>query len=269
MKENNYIPIAKCMRIDYFFIAIIVVFVWPLSGCMMPHSYVDPTYASVDYDDITRRLEPYRLEIITEFQRNGEHYPKGDKLLKSHVDRIVRATSFAIPVTENAEGLLKIVVNNFGDKGEATAKGLGTGLTLGLIGSTVTDYYEMQAEFSLHGRTVMENSYQHAIFTTIGNKSGPPGLEPKTTMEAFDDVLEDLILRLINDIEESERVSPLSTIGGKILCTVNINSDVCMNKLIMTPGPCPWISAYPELSSQEKTLIKYSLQYWHASVLGA
>lgn len=231
MKANNHHPISKFKRIEHFFTAITVVVVVLLSGCMMPHSYVDPTYSKINYDDITRRLEPYRLEIITEFQRNGEHYPKGDKLLKSHVDRIVRATSFAIPVTENAEGVLKIVVNNFGDKGEATAKGLGTGLTLGLIGSTVTDYYEMQAEFSLHGRTVMENSYQHAIFTTIGNKSGPPGLEPKTTMEAFDDVLEDLILRLINDIEESEQESPLSTIGGRVLRVVNINSDTCTNKL--------------------------------------
>jgi len=146
----------------------------------MPKSYVDPAYSEVSNSDIMRRSEPCKLEIVTEFQRNGEHYPKGDQMLKGKVELIVRATSFAIPVTEYSEGTLKIVVNNFGDKGEAAAKGFGTGLTLGLVGSTLLDYYEMQAEFRLEGRTVREDSYQHAIHTTIGNKSGPPGLEPKT-----------------------------------------------------------------------------------------
>ena len=210
-------------RRSYAIIAGVVILVLLLSGCLMPKSYVDPTYSDISYDDITRRPEPYRLEIITEFQRNGEHYPKGDKILKSHVDRIVRATSFAIPVTGNAEGILKIVVNNFGNKGESAAKGIGTGLTFGLIGSTVTDYYDMQAEFRLEGRTVREDSYQHAIHTTIGNKSGPPGLEPKSTMEAFDDVLEDLILRFIDDIEDSVQEVPLSKLQEWYLRMVGIH----------------------------------------------
>jgi len=208
MLAEHPLPIVRHPGLSQLFMAGIVMLVLLLAGCLMPRSYVDPAYSGVNYSDITRRSEPYRLEIVTEFQRNGERYPKGDQMLKSHVDRIVRATSFAIPVTESAEGILKITVNNFGDKGEAVAKGFGTGLTFGLIGSTVTDYYEMQAEFSLEGRTVREDSYQHAIHTTIGNKSGPPGLEPKTPVEAFDDVLEDLILRLINDIEESIQEDP-------------------------------------------------------------
>ena len=49
--------------------------------------------------------------------------------------------------------------------------------------------------------------------TDIGNKAGPPGLEPKSTREAFDDVLEDLILRLIDDLEESIQERPLSISG--------------------------------------------------------
>jgi hypothetical protein len=190
------------------FIACMTILMLLLSGCMMPRSYVDPSYSRASYSDITRRSEPYRLEIITEFQRNGARYPKGDQILKSHVDRVVRATSFAIPVTENAEGTLFITVNNFGDRGEAAAKGFGTGLTLGLIGSTVTDYYEMKAEFTLRGAKIKEGTYQHAIHTTIGNKSGPPGLAPKLPMEAFDDVLENLILRLIIDIENSTNELP-------------------------------------------------------------
>jgi hypothetical protein len=139
------LPTAKHPGLSQLFMASVVVLVLLLSGCLMPKSYVDPAYSEISYDDITRRPEPYRLEIITEFQRHGEHFPKGDQMLKSHVDRIVRATSFAIPVTENAEGILKIVVNNFGDKGEAAAKGFGTGLTFGLIGSKITDYYYLLA----------------------------------------------------------------------------------------------------------------------------
>jgi hypothetical protein len=222
MNAIRPLTITKHPGLVQLFMASTVVLVLLLTGCMMPQSYVDPAYSGVSYNDIKRRSEPYRLEIITEFQQNGEHFPKGDQLLKSHVERIVRATAFAIPVTENAEGVLRIVVNNFGDKGEAAAKGFGTGLTLGLIGSTVTDYYEMQAEFRLEDKTVREDKYQHAIHTTIGNKSGPPGLEPKSTMEAFDDVLEDLILRFINDIEESIQEVPVSIFGEWYLRMVSI-----------------------------------------------
>lgn len=212
MRTSYLPPLAMPGRHPSVLVSIVVL-TSLLAGCLMPRSYVDPAFSDISYSDITRRAEPYRLVITTEFQRNGEHFPKGDKMLQNHVERIVRATSFAIPVAENAAGTLHVVINNFGHKGEAAAKGFGTGLTLGLVGSTITDYYEMQADFTLQGQAIRVESYQHAIHSTIGNKSGPPGLEPKTVMEAFDDVIEDLILRLIDDIEASIQ-PPLTLFRG-------------------------------------------------------
>lgn len=184
-----------------------------LGGCLAPKSYVDPAYASAEYSDITRRSQPYRLEIIVEFQKSGEHYEKGDGVLKDQVERIVRATYFAVPATDNTDGSMRIVLNNFGDKGQAIAKGIGTGLTFGMVGSMVTDYYEMEAELTLAGETIRKATYQHAIHSTIGRKEGPEGLEPMTLMEAFGDVVEDLILNFIRDVqvdmqESSMRLSP-------------------------------------------------------------
>lgn len=86
------------------------------------------------------------------------------------------------------------------------AKGIGTGLTLGLVGSTVTDGYVFTATFTPLGKVSVTKEYRHAIHTTIGAKSGPPGLQPMSPQEAFDHVLEELILRLLLDLRLGEHL---------------------------------------------------------------
>jgi len=201
MKTDRFAKASRPRRrglLPVFGLAVLII---SLGGCLAPKSYVDPAYASAEYSDIARRSQPYRLEIIVEFQKSGEHYEKGDGALKDQVERIVRATSFAVPATDNTDGSMRIVMNNFGDKGQAIAKGVGTGLTFGMVGSMVTDYYEMEAELTLGGETIRKATYQHAIHSTIGRKEGPEGLEPMTLIEAFGDVVEDLILNFIRDVQ--------------------------------------------------------------------
>jgi len=180
------------------------------TGCISAKSYVDPLHAEASYENIQRMPEPYKLDIVTEFQRKGKHLPRADKELRGHVERVVRATGFAVPVTQNSEGELTITVNNFGDTGSAAAKGFGTGLTFGLVGSMVTDHYEMIATLSLNGRVIRKGTYQHALHTTIGNKSGPEGLEATTTSAGFGDIIEDLILVFIKEAQDVLEPAPTS-----------------------------------------------------------
>jgi hypothetical protein len=170
-------------------------------------SYVAPEYGRATYADIARPSEPYRIKISVEFQRNGAHMPRVDKELMGHVDRVVRATGFAVPATQDASGELKVVVNNIADLGEAKRKGFGTGLTFGLAGTIVTDYYEMQASLSINDKVIRRAGYKHALHSTIGLKKAPEGLEPMKTSEAFGKVVEQLILNFINDIQKSGEIS--------------------------------------------------------------
>jgi len=179
-------------------------------GCISTKSYVDPIYAKANYEDITRLERPYKLYVVTEFQREGKHIAKLDKELRGHVERVLRGTGFAVPAQEEGEGDLTIVVNNFGDKGSAMAKGFGTGLTFGLVGSMVTDYYEMKASLVIGGKLVKQQTYKHALHSTIGNADGPQGVKATTPSGGFGDIVEDLMLNFIKDIQISKEIIPVS-----------------------------------------------------------
>jgi hypothetical protein len=176
-------------------------------GCVSTKSYVDPTYSRATYNDITRKAEPYKWRIVVEFQRNRTHLPSVDGELLAAVERTVRASGIAVPAPEGSSGQLKVVVNNIADLRTARTKGFGTGLTFGLVGSTVSDYYEMDVELSMNGRISRRSDYKHAIHTTVGNASGPPGVEPLSTSAALAKALEQMLLNFLKDLQQTGELS--------------------------------------------------------------
>jgi len=169
-------------------------------------SYVDTSYGKIQYSDIAKPAQPYKLKLKVEFQRNGQHLPAVDSQLLQQVDSVVRASGFAAPVgdTESASDSLTIVVNNIADLAEARKKGFATGSTFFLKGSVVTDNYEMQVTATIGGKTVSRSGYKGAILTAIGRASGPEGVPPVTVTEAFNKVVEQLILQFLRDLPTTE-----------------------------------------------------------------
>ena len=115
-----------------------------LTGCISSKSFLDPSFPKVAYEDLKKKNEPLRLKLVVEFQRNGEPYPKADAVLRDNAERILRASGVVTPVADAGQGEVKIVVNNIADLGSARAKGFGTGLTFGLVGTTGTDANQMK-----------------------------------------------------------------------------------------------------------------------------
>lgn len=173
-----------------------------ITGCVRSTSYVDPSYGKVGYENLTRRVTPYQWQITAEFQRNGTHFAKVDESLLGKVELVVRASGMATPSTDASAPKLKVIVNNIADLGEARAKGFGTGLTFGLAGSLVTDFYEMEVALTDGDKVIRKTGYRHALYSTIGNASGPPGLTPTTPAEGFSKIVEQLMLNALKDIEK-------------------------------------------------------------------
>lgn len=189
------------IKLPFIFIGFILIF--SMLGCGSLKSYVDPQYGRATYDEIIRRSEPYKLRIIVKFQRNGKHFQKFDSELLGHVESVVRTSGFATPVTEDMDGELKVIVNNIGNMKKAWAKGFVTSLTFGLIGSTVTDFYEMRAILSVDDKVIERKEYKHAIHTTVGLKNELEGLEPMSPSAAITKVIEQLILNFLEDAQNS------------------------------------------------------------------
>jgi hypothetical protein len=173
-----------------------------LGGCISSKSYVDPSFARATYEDVQIPPMPYELKISVEFQRNGEHLPQVDGELRGIVERVIRASRFAVPAAGASQGELKVVVNNIADLDKARAMGFGTGMTFGAAGSYITDYYEMAADLTLDGKTFSQSGYKHQLHTTVGNKAGPEGVAPTTPSAGFATIVEQLLLNFLKDMKQ-------------------------------------------------------------------
>jgi hypothetical protein len=190
-------------------IAPIVLCLAALSGCISTKSYVDPQYRHASYGDLARPAPPYTLRVNVEFQRNGVARPAADAQVRADIERSLRASGVAVPYDGKtpAEGELSFVLNNVANVGAAAGKGFGTGLTFGLAGSHVTDGYQMTVRLT-QGTTITERVYSHAIHSTVGNASGPPGLTPVSLGAAFNQVIDDLVLNALKDLQAAGLLSP-------------------------------------------------------------
>ncbi len=180
------------------------------SGCISPRSFVDPSFPTGSYQGVERLAQPLLLRVTVVFERSGTPYPRADPELRDITERTLRGSGVILP-TSDASGEIKVVVNNTGDLTGAVAKGFGTGLTLGLIGSTVTDNYEMSVTLTYQGRTITRSGVQQAIRTAIGNTSLPPGVQATTTAVAFARVAESMLLRVLADMQHNGEL-PKSTV---------------------------------------------------------
>ena len=184
-------------------IAAILIAVGMLSGCVTAKSYVDPSFSKAGYGDLYPVGRKYDANVTVEFQRNGELLEKVNSEVENHVLRSLRSTGVINPVTGGSGMSLHVVVNNIADMGNAAAKGIGTGLTLGLAGSVVTDHYEISIEFSDGRGGVIRNDYRHALHTTVGNKKAPiSGVAATTPADAFGTVVEQTIVNFVKDMQD-------------------------------------------------------------------
>jgi len=182
-----------------------------LAGCVSPKSFLDPAVPRVSYQDLGKRAAPLKLTLSVEFQRNGAPYPRAEAVLKEGAQRVLRATGLILPSDAGTDGSIRIVLNNSGDLEDAQSKGMKTGLTLGLAGSTVKDAYEMTMSITVDGKTATRTAVQHALYTSIGNETLPAGIESAPPNVAFDRVLEQMLLRALQDMQKAGELSDLRT----------------------------------------------------------
>jgi hypothetical protein len=178
-----------------------------LAGCAGPRFVVDPSFPKVAFEDLKKRAQPLPLTLVVEFRRNGEPFPKADAMLRDNAERVLRASGLIVPVTGPSEGEIRVVMNNVADLGQAAAKSFGSGLTFGLVGTTVTDAYEIEVAVSTNGKTIRRSDVKHAIHTSVGNATLPAGAEAVDPAAAFDRVLEQMLLYILRDMQQSGELS--------------------------------------------------------------
>ena len=173
-----------------------------LTGCISTKSYVDPQYRKASFADIKSVEKRYEVNLVAKFERDGVHQPKIDGLLQERFQNSLRASGIIIPIDDPAQFTIHITVNNITDLGTAVAKGFGTGLTFGLVGSEVADYYNIKITMTGSNGELLTGEYRHALLTTIGNHKAPiENVTPTTPDAGFTKVIEDATLNFIHEMQ--------------------------------------------------------------------
>lgn len=148
-----------------------------LTGCAS--FYLDPATKDVPVAEMRHVTAPKPVRVNFEFQTRGAPNSRATELLGVAVMDQVRASGLFSSVDGGPQdAVLEIKLNNvpLGDDSPA-AKGIATGLTFGLVGTSVGDGYECKLSYLPAGRTTpIVKVARHAIYTTIGNASPPPNM---------------------------------------------------------------------------------------------
>jgi hypothetical protein len=181
-----------------------------LSACMTPLSYVDAKLGDTDYATLKKSAAPQPVQLLVEFQTKGVPNARATDYVRSHVyEQVAQSGLFSqvsyTPVPSGRK--LSISINNVPLTDNVAAKGFGVGLTFGLVGTMITDGYECTASYVEPGHEAVTKVVKHALYTTIGNASGPEGLKPKPLQQASETVLRQVVAKSLEELDQSTDIA--------------------------------------------------------------
>ncbi|NZA28305.1 hypothetical protein H0E84_18170 [Luteimonas sp. SJ-92] len=176
-----------------------------LSGCLSTKTYVDPTLPTVSRTDLRAPANPRSANVLFEFRTKGNANARATQEVRPMVIQAVEESGLFSSVSDTASvpagSQLKVVIDNVPVTDNAAAKGFGTGLTLGLAGSMVTDGYVCTVSYTADGTTT-ETVVNHALHTTIGNHGGPDGLAPMPMQQALTTLVHQMVFNALKDFSD-------------------------------------------------------------------
>jgi hypothetical protein len=176
-----------------------------MTGCISTAHFVDMHVKDVDAAQFHKPDPIHPVQLLFNFKTKGADNARATATLKARVGEQVWQSGLFDKVSDTpvaGGALLVITVDNVPQTNDATAKGVATGLTLGLAGTAVADGYTATASYTPPGvAQPIVKEFHHAIYTTIGNHAPPPDAVPvASTDEAVTKMLHQVVSNLLNDV---------------------------------------------------------------------
>ena len=175
-----------------------------LTGCLSAKSYVDMRNA-VTVKQLKQPDIVAPAQVVVEFRSNGKPNAGATKYVKPIVMKYLAQSTLFAELSETPspnKQVLTVVIDNLADMGEAATKGFGTGLTLGLVGTSVEDRYVASLVWVNAAGARFEGNAKDSIVTTIGNTAGPADLQGMDLTAATDVVFGHLVNAALKNITD-------------------------------------------------------------------
>jgi len=185
-----------------------LVFVGVLLSACVPTMYVDQTLPPASKADVAMKATPQPIQLLYEFQTRGSANARATESTRERVFNVVKDSGLFSTVSAEPQAnqhRLTVVINNVPITQDAVSKGVGVGLTFGLVGAVVTDGYDCKAVLTVPGAQPVTLEYKHAIHSTLGNTAPPAGLTPEPSpRDAVTKLLNQLMWSIMRDLSKSD-----------------------------------------------------------------
>jgi hypothetical protein len=179
------------------------------SGAHAAKWFYDNALGEVRADEKVQPAKPEPVQLLFEFQRDGQPNPKATKLVKPWAVEDLKATGAFSDVVETPPGngaVLSIKFNNVVNEEElkkAKKQAFGAGLGFGMFGGVVaTDHYVVTLEYiPVSGGPTFTTQVTHALYMKYGKKDVEiPGTEVKNVEAALQTVVRQALARGVNNL---------------------------------------------------------------------
>lgn len=174
-----------------------------LAGCA--NFYVDGGLREVPVAQMAKPAQPKPVQVVVEFQTLGVTDPRATTEGRAMVVDAVRASGLFSEVRETpveGGGVLRVTFNHLPPNENMTARGLMTGLTLGLAGQQATDGYTCTVSYLTPGQAkIIVKTSHSAIHTTVGAHSAPPNtIKAANVRDAVDTMVRQVLSAALNEL---------------------------------------------------------------------
>jgi hypothetical protein len=180
--------------------------------------YVNRDLGDVKPENQVQAIAPKPVQIIFNFQTSEKPNARATKYAKPIIidamkPRAVFSDFVEGPTKDGAT--LSIDFNNIPEKG-AGGKGFATGLTFGLKGLFVTDFYEVTFKYvPLPGAPTVTRMIKHALHLKMGKKDvADPGIQVKNADEAVRMVIAQVAAHGLNELAKDPAFGQAISPGG-------------------------------------------------------
>ncbi len=172
-------------------------------------SYADGSYRKASAQQLTALTPPLPVRVEVQFQQQGKPKPTSDLRLRGHVERALAASSVLSP-DQMSTAVLRVVVNNVGDKSEAMSAGIRTGLSFGLSGAVVDDEYQFNIDYTDAAGKKSEVFFRHVMHTAVGGAELPAGIQSSSPGEAFGQIVQDAVMAALQQLQQADALGRAS-----------------------------------------------------------
>jgi hypothetical protein len=201
--------------------------------------FIDPALGEVPPEEIVTIAEPKPTQLLFSFETNGAANARATNFLNEQVTQIVTERGIFSQVSAGpVEGgaIVQVTIDNI-PQADAASRGFGAGLTFGLAGTTVADYYEATIEYvSGPDATPISQSARHTLITAIGRTDPPEGaVRARNANEAIQTIVRQLMARLLNDLAKDSAFSGVAPAPAEAVAATEAPATEAMTPQAPTP----------------------------------